>query len=288
MRAARPVALVSALAAPLVLTACSYFHQGQAPYRPAGGVALPATTSGFQLYQRDCAWCHGNRGQGTANGPTLLAGTAGPALTDFMLTTGRMPVAQPSDKDALHRNAAYTPQEIAAIDDYVRSLGPPGPDIPVVDTARGTLAEGLRLYQQNCAACHSTTGEGGALATGKPGVVNGYTLTTKGLVAPPLLKATPAEVAEAMRTGPPGMPVFGPTAFPDTQVDSIARYVVFLQRTKNPGGFALGRIGPVAEGAVGWLVGLAILVLLTRWIGTALPKPGHGHGPGPSSGGEAP
>ena len=154
-----------------------------------------------------------------------------------------------------------------------------------MDLSRGNLTEGLNLYQANCAACHSTTGEGGALATGKPGVVNGYVLSTRGLVAPPLLKATPTQVAEAMRTGPPGMPVFGPSAFPDDQVDSIARYVVALQQAKSPGGFELGRIGPVAEGAVGWLVGLAILVLLTRWIGTGLPKPGHHEGAGHGAGG---
>jgi len=264
---------------------CSYFQGRAAPYRPAGGVVSPATASGEQLYQRDCAWCHGNRGQGTVNGPTLLEGTSGPALTDFMLSTGRMPVTDPSQKDALHRNPAYPPEDIAAIVAYVQSLGTPGPEIPVVDLSRGNLTEGLNLYQANCAACHSTTGEGGALATGKPGVVNGYVLSTRGLVAPPLLKATPTQVAEAMRTGPPGMPVFGPSAFPDDQVDSIARYVVALQQAKSPGGFELGRIGPVAEGAVGWLVGLAILVLLTRWIGTGLPKPGHHEGAGHVAGG---
>ncbi len=263
------------LLAPLFLGACSYFQGQAAPYRPAGGIVSPGPAGGFQLYQRDCAWCHGNRAQGTANGPTLVG--VGPALTDFMLSTGRMPVTTPSQKDALHRNPAYPPEDIAAIVAYVKSLAPGGPDIPVVDTARGNLTEGLNLYQANCAACHSTTGEGGALATGRAGVVNGFTLTTKGLVAPPLLRATPTQIAEAMRTGPPGMPVFGEAAFPNSQVDSIARYVVYLQRVKNPGGFPLGRIGPVAEGAVGWLVGLAILLLLTRWIGTALPKPGHGH-----------
>jgi ubiquinol-cytochrome c reductase cytochrome c subunit len=268
----------------LLLGACSYFQGQAAPYRPAGGIVAPGPASGEQLYQRDCAWCHGNRGQGTVNGPTLLQGTSGPALTDFMLTTGRMPVVAPSQKDALHRDPAYPPEDIAAIVAYVQSLGPPGPAIPNVDLTRGNLTEGLNLYQANCAACHSTTGEGGALATGKPGIVNGYVLSQNGLVAPPLLKASPTQVAEAMRTGPPGMPVFGPSAFPDDQVDSIARYVVALQRAKSPGGFALGRIGPVAEGAVGWLVGLAILVLLTRWIGTGLPKPGH-HG-GAHRGGE--
>ena len=73
-----------------------------------------------------------------------------------------------------------------------------------------------------------------------------------------------------MRTGPPGMPVFGPGSFSDSQVDSIARYVISLQHVAHPGGFELGRIGPVAEGAVGWLVGLAVLLLFTRWIGTSI------------------
>ena len=274
----RTVLVLPALVLLLMLGgSCSYFQGQPAPYRPAGGIVAPGPANGMQLYQRDCAWCHGNRGQGTVNGPTLLEGTNGPALTDFMLTTGRMPVVVPGQKDALHRDPAYPPQDIAAIVAYVQSLGQPGPGIPNVDLDRGSLTEGLKLYQANCAACHSTTGEGGALATGKPGLINGYVLSTKGLVAPPLLKSTPTQVAEAMRTGPPGMPVFGPSAFPDDQVASIARYVVALQRAKSPGGFALGRIGPVAEGAVGWLVGLAILVLLTRWIGTGLPKPGH-HG----------
>ena len=36
---------------------------------------------------------------------------------------------------------------------------------------------------------------------------------------------------------------------------------------------------------MGWLVGLAILILLTRWIGTGLPKPGHHEGAGHGGGG---
>src|SRR2546421_2175254 len=286
MRAPMRLSVLLAIVAPLILGACPYFHGQAAPYRPAGGLGSPAPATqaargpaeGFQLYQRDCAWCHGSSGQGTSYGPNLLEGTAGPALTDFMLSTGRMPINDPGEKDSLHRNPIYTPEEIGAIVAFVESFGAPGPPIPTVDPGRGDLSAGRDLYQANCAACHSTTGIGGALATGKPGIVNGFVLSSqKGLVAPPLLKATPTQVAEAMRTGPPGMPVFGPSDFPDDQVDSIARYVLALQRAKSPGGFALGRIGPVAEGAVGWLVGLAILVLLTRWIGTGLPKPGH-HG----------
>src|SRR2546430_7755891 len=58
-----------------------------------------------------------------------------------------------------HRDPAYPPEDIAAIVAYVQSLGPPGPPIPQVDLMRGSLTEGLNLYQANCAACHSTTGE---------------------------------------------------------------------------------------------------------------------------------
>jgi ubiquinol-cytochrome c reductase cytochrome c subunit len=284
----RAPALLAVLVAPLILGACSYFGGQAAPYRPAGGLGSPAPAAqaargpaeGFQLYQRDCAWCHGNRGQGTSYGPNLLQGTAGPALTDFMVSTGRMPINAPSEKDALHRDPIYTPEEIAAIVAFVESLDAPGPPIPKVDLARADLSAGRDLYQANCAACHSTTGAGGVLATGKPGIVNGYVLSgQRGLVVPPLLESSPTQVAEAMRTGPPGMPVFGPAAFPDDQVDSIARYVVYLQKAAHPGGFELGRIGPVAEGAVGWLVGLASLLLLTRWIGTSLKSAG-GHGSG--------
>ena len=39
-------------------------------------------------------------------------------------------------------------------------------------------------------------------------------------------------------------------------------------RTQNRGGATdLGRVGPVAEGAVAWIVGLGLLMFLARWIG---------------------
>jgi ubiquinol-cytochrome c reductase cytochrome c subunit len=266
------------LALPAILAACTHFTGQSAPYRPRGQLTAPqlGPTNGFVLYQRDCAWCHGNEGQGTANGPTLLAGTAGPALTDFMLSTGRMPIDFPGQKNATRRETPYTPAEIAGIVDYVRSLRPPGPDVPVVDLSRGNLAQGRELFQENCAACHSTTGTGGALATGKAAAVNGFRQPGSiGLIAPSLLQASPTQVVEAMRTGPPGMPVFGPDAFPDQQADSIALFVDELQRSGSRGGATLGGIGPVAEGAVGWIVGLGILLLFVRWIGTSMRQASH-------------
>ena len=96
-----------------------------------------------------------------------------------------------------------------------------GTPIPDVDPAAGDLAAGGTLFRLNCAACHSATGTGGALSYGDD--------------APKLWSATPLQIAEAMRTGPGQMPVFGPDTFSDHQVNSIVRYVRVPLRSRRPG-----------------------------------------------------
>ncbi|MGH9002465.1 MAG: c-type cytochrome, partial [Acidimicrobiia bacterium] len=90
MRASRVALLVTVLPA-LAAGACSYFEQPE-PYRPPASYEPPdaeALALGEHLYQRDCSFCHGDAGGGTSNGPDLVTGENGPALTDFMLRTGR-------------------------------------------------------------------------------------------------------------------------------------------------------------------------------------------------------
>jgi ubiquinol-cytochrome c reductase cytochrome c subunit len=64
------------------------------------------------------------------------------------------------------------------------------------------------------------------------------------------------------------MPVFGPELITDGDVNSVVRYVLYLQKPRDAGGFPAGHVGPVAEGAVGWFVGLGALILFIRWVGT--------------------
>ena len=258
MRLRRAAFAPVALAAGLALSSCAYVEREPAPYR-AGVIEKGAPKTGRTLYLRDCAWCHGDRGLGTARGPDLVSGTNGEAFTDFMLSTGRMPLSSP-DERTRRRPPAYDPEQRVAIVEYVASLGGAGLPIPDPRLAEGNLGEGLELYQENCAACHSTTLVGGALAAGPGG-------DSRSLIAPELGWSTPREVAEAMLVGPGSMPVFGADVFSPEEVDSIVRYVVDLQDARDPGGAPMGHIGPVAEGAVG-IVGLAALVLLVRWIGT--------------------
>lgn len=243
----------------MILGGCAYFSDRTAPYRPPGVAQIEPIEDGRTLYMRDCAWCHGNRGQGTERGPVLTAGTNGPAMTDFMLSSGRMPIDHPAERVA-RKPSIYRPRDIQAIVNFVETLGTPGPEIPFPDPGRGELGLGLDLYQDNCAACHASTGIGGALSVG--GSPKQATA-----IAPPLHRSTPQEIAEAMLVGPGTMPVFGPETFTQEEVDSIVRYVLYLQDPDNRGGLPLGRIGPWSEGAAGWILGLIPLLLLVYWIG---------------------
>ena len=203
---------------------------------------------GREPYLTGCATCHGQHGEGTSQGPDLRG--VGAASADFQLSTGRMPNTAP-DRQSVTKRSPYTRREIDDLVAFVASLGP-GPPIPDVHHPSGDLQEGGQLFSENCAACHSAAGNGGALSLGRD--------------APTLHGASAVEVAEAVRTGPGNMPVFGPRTFTRQQVNSIVRYVEYLRKPQNPGGVSLGLVGPITEGLVAILVGLGALMLITRWI----------------------
>lgn len=217
---------------------------------PPAAMAREASL-GQELYGERCSSCHGLLGQGTDQGPSLAG--AGPAAVDFMLSTGRMPLADPR-QPMLRQSPRFTRREIDALLAYIASLGSGGPSIPSVDLTQGNLVRGRQLFMENCAACHGADGQGAAVNLGE--------------VAPSLHIATPTEIAEAVRTGPGPMPRFGEKVFDQSDLDSLVRYVYALRNIPDPGGAGLGHEGPVIEGFVAWLVGLGLMVLLTRMIGT--------------------
>jgi ubiquinol-cytochrome c reductase cytochrome c subunit len=260
--------------APLLLmlatvAGCTYFREEAEPYRPpvyyGPSEAAGAVTTGQHLYMRDCAYCHGNDGKGTSQGPDLTVETNGGALTDFVLRTGRMPVAAPPQQME-SGPPVYNDREIADIVAYVTSqFRPPGPAVPHVDLSKGELAVGQEVYQEHCAACHSTTGIGGAMLIHPD---EDEPRKTRGIVIPDFGRSGPLAVAEAVRTGPGSMPVFGTRAISDHELESLLVYMGYLKDPADEGGAPIGRVGPVVEGAVGWLVGLGLLLLVIRWIGT--------------------
>ncbi|MEV1290328.1 c-type cytochrome, partial [Micromonospora sp. NPDC049679] len=221
------------------------------PRAPLPGLPLPATP-GATVYQQSCASCHGQQGEGTGRGPSLVG--VGAASVDFQLSTGRMP-PQGNLYQPEHRAPAFSADEIDALVRHVTAFGGGGPPVPHVGA--GDAATGRRLYLATCAACHSATGFGAAL--------------TNGRIAPPLDRATPTQVAEAIRVGPGLMPAFPDTVLDDQEVAAIAAYVEVLRPGRgglDRGGLSLARVGPVAEGLVAWIVGLALVVLAVRRLGS--------------------
>ncbi len=249
-----PLVLMMALASGCTYAAETLTHPYQAPDE-----RLEGADRGELLYLQDCAWCHGDGGEGTGRGPDLLRDTNGKALTHFMLSTGRMPLRYPRER-VTRRDPRYPPDDIDALVAHVATFGGQGPDIPHVDVASGDLAQGQQLYAENCAACHGVMGVGGALAADDP-------VTAQiGSRAPPIA-GTPQEIAEAILTGPSTMPVFDETMFTDQELDSLVRYARYIQDPSQRGGWAIGFVGPVGEGFVTWVIGLALLIALIRWIG---------------------
>ena len=216
-----------------------------------GEAAAVRSAEGQNLFEASCSTCHGLNAEGTANGPSLQG--VGTAATDFMLTTGRMPLAAPGDQPD-RQPPQFSDAEIDAIVAYIAEIAPGGPPIPDVDTARGDLPTGAALFLNNCSGCHSAAGIGDSVGGGQ--------------IAPDLNPATATQVGEAIRIGPGLMPVFDTDNLSDQDVDSIAAYLYWLRDNGNDGGAPLGRVGAVAEGLVAFVFGLGFLILVLRLTGS--------------------
>jgi len=212
----------------------------------------PLVAYGRSIFGQYCASCHGVFAQGTPNqGPSLIG--VGAAAVDFQVSTGRMP-AKELGPEQPRKVVTLSPLQIRALAAYIASLGG-GPAIPTqaeVSHVGANTGLGQQLFVADCAQCHNFVGAGGALTYGK--------------FAPPLTKATPRQIYEAMLTGPEAMPVFNDTTITPQQKRDIIAYIAASRSEPNPGGFSLGRVGPVTEGLVAFLGLLLFMVFAAMWI----------------------
>lgn len=213
---------------------------------------------GKNLFAVGCASCHGLNGEGQSTGeiqgPPLVG--VGAAAVEFQVGTGRMPLARPEAQAPVKPNR-YTPEEIAALEAYVASLGP-GPDVPApseYDASKVSaedIARGGELFRTNCSACHNFEGAGGALPGGK--------------YAPSLYGSSDQHIYEAMLTGPQQMPVFSDGVLKPEDKRAIIAYLNTLHQRPADGGLSLGGLGPVSEGLWAWIAGLGTLMGISVWI----------------------
>jgi ubiquinol-cytochrome c reductase cytochrome c subunit len=197
---------------------------------------------GKALFVQNCAKCHGEAGQGISAllsiaGPNIQAEhDPGAVMTAVEVGPSHMPsfvyVLTVPQMNALAR---YVTQQIA-----------------VIPLGQGDLSDGGKMFRRYCAPCHRTAVRGGALA---------FT----GINAPALTSDSAAIVAGAIRWGPGPMPPFPKSVLSDQQLDSIVKYVQFVQHPPSPGGSPMNWYGPVAEGVAAWVV-LFALIFMAGWI----------------------
>jgi len=253
-RRRRPAAGYAALLLGLVVVALVYgslTSRGGATEASAAVGTQQDIEFGKDLFQANCSSCHGLEAQGTSQAPSLIG--SGAAAVYFQMSTGRMPAKEVGAEND-RKPVTFSPQQIEDIASYVASLGG-GPEIPTaeqVSTEGADTALGSELFSANCAQCHGFAGAGGALTYGKD--------------APSLTASTPTQIYTAMLTGPEAMPVFSDGALPPQAKRDIIAYITETRVEPNPGGFSLGRTGPVTEGLVIFLGGMSFLVLISMWI----------------------
>jgi ubiquinol-cytochrome c reductase cytochrome c subunit len=243
------IALALLCAAMAVWTAAAGGQRPTPKPVDAGSVLLRGRT----LFAEGCASCHGEDLRGIPGMAPTLRG-AGAAAADFYLSTGRMPLANPTDEPT--RNPpAYGKADIAALVAYVGSFG--GPGIPRVDPSQGSLPRGLEQFTERCAGCHQVVAKGGIVT---------------GAAVPALRQATAQQLAEAVRIGPYLMPKFTERQVDQRTLNDIAAYVQSVKHPDDRGGWGIGNIGPIPEGMVAWLLAAVVLLGVARVIGERAPS----------------
>lgn len=249
-RARRRLGSVARLFAALVLAGGLY--TAFAPAISAEDAPLsPAAMEGKALFDNSCISCHGANGQGVQDrGPSLIG--VGAASVEFQVGTGRMPLGAQGPQ-AMEKPPVFTEEQTRQIAQYIQEIGG-GPALPEGDDLRsgGDVAEGGKIFRLNCSSCHAFGGGGGALSSGK--------------FAPRLSDTNDRVIWAAMLSGPQNMPVFGDNQLtPDEKRDVVA-YIQETLKDRDPGGFNLGRLGPVTEGLAVFVVGMTALIFTALWI----------------------
>ncbi len=224
---------------------------GAASASAPGITANAQIAEGKAIFLEECSSCHGQFGQGTTTAPSLIG--VGAAAVDFQVGTGRMPCKE-LVAECVRKPSELNARQIRALAAYVQSLGggPPIPTAQQVTQVGANPGFGQQLFTADCAQCHNFDGASGALTYGK--------------FAPPLTKSTPTQIYEAMLTGPEAMPVFNDTTITPQEKRDVIAYIIQTRQEPNPGGFSLGRIGPVTEGLVAFLGLLLFMVFAALWI----------------------
>lgn len=200
---------------------------------------------GGEVYQANCAACHGTRGQG-GTGDGVLAGPEIVGLelayVDLTVRTGRMPIPEPSV--GVHaKELSETEREAMVV--YVKERFELVGDIPEVTS--GDASRGQEIYVRNCAACHGAAGGGG--------------ISGANVQVPPLVELDGIAIAEATRVGPFEMPAFEPAVLDDAAINDMVGYLDAVAATPRTAA-GVREVDQLTSGLYGIALALAAAVVI--------------------------
>lgn len=121
---------------------------------------LVSTQYGHEIFETNCASCHGTEGRSPQLGVPMLNSPRVLAVADDdyyldIITHGRKGSDMPAWGKVLE------PTQIQSLTAYVRSWSPLEADRSKIVREAGSLSRGRALYRGNCAPCHGISGKGG-------------------------------------------------------------------------------------------------------------------------------
>ena len=170
-----------------------------------------------------------------------------------MLSTGRMPLANPGDQP-VRDEPKFSPEQTAAIVAYVETIAPGGEPIPTSTRPRAT-SRAERVFLNTCAGCHGAGATGDSVGGGQIAPTIDPANRHADRRGDPDRARADAQV-RGRETIDPGGPGFG---------GGLSAAGSATTATK--AGLQLGRVGAVAEGLVAVVVGLGLLMLVLRLTG---------------------
>jgi len=156
----------------------------QAPQAPHPAASNPhlgnreSIRGGMALYRQQCADCHGLDATGY-RGPDLVAAISGGMVDERLFDTIRKGV--PGTEMPAASTIDVADDDILQVIAYLKSIGSVAP----TERPAGNVANGERLFTQQCTGCHRVAGRGGRL---------GPDLTRLGV------QRSPAAIAREIRT----------------------------------------------------------------------------------------
>ncbi|QDO88395.1 c-type cytochrome [Ornithinimicrobium ciconiae] len=256
-----PIALIVLLFLGLTFTGTAY--AALQPTAPVNASAASNSTGavgdaeeGEKLFLANCASCHGKNAEGNGTeGPSLVG--VGSAAVDFQVGTGRMPLASPGVQAPANPNQVnFSDKQIEQMGAFIDSLGPgPGlPDAEFLDLVNADIANGGKIFRTNCAMCHNSSAQGGAL--------------TRGKYAPSLMNVDNRHMYSAMLTGPQSMPVFNDATITPQEKEDVIAFINNIEEGGNAhGGHDLGSLGPAGDALFIWTLGIGLFIAAAVWLG---------------------